>query len=264
MRRIAQILQIELPVAAVAMLESSTRDLERAVRRAVDHVVERGRHVAQEVLEVRTVGCEAAEHETAVTRDPRDAFHSAGAVGWVEMRWVTMQQRRRLDAAVEFISPPMIAATIFVGMSAVGRDNHHAAMRTLIVHERNVSIEIAREQERLFADSGRNKIARTFDLALVPDIDPGVTEHTFELQFENVRIGIEAAVHAAGLDQRTNVVGRWHLGYSGTICLNLTRLPSTEKSWAGRAGTRGFSGNRTDKRPLAPKGGLARRREHGP
>ena len=73
----------------------------------------------------------------------------------------------------------MIAATIFVGMSAVGGDDHHAAMRTLIVHECNVAIEITREQKRLFADPGRDEIARTFDFALVPDIDPGIAEHTF-------------------------------------------------------------------------------------
>src|SRR5262249_56417464 len=40
-----------------------------------------------------------------------------------------------------------------------------------------------------------------FDLALVPDIDPGGAEDAFHLQLEDGGIGVELAVHATGCDQ---------------------------------------------------------------
>ena len=75
MRRIAQVLEIDLPVAVIGVLEHAAGRLDLAVRRAVDHVVERRRHGAERFFQVRPVGRFAGEDKAAIAFHPRDRLH---------------------------------------------------------------------------------------------------------------------------------------------------------------------------------------------
>ena len=71
MRGVAQVLEIELPVAVIGVPEHAAGHLDLAVRRAVDHVVERRRHVAERFFQVRPVGRFAREDKAAIALHPR-------------------------------------------------------------------------------------------------------------------------------------------------------------------------------------------------
>ena len=86
MRRVAEVLQVELPIALVGVLEHAARRAPVAVRRAVDHVVERRRHVAEKLLQARTILRQASEHEPAIARHPRHAGHRDLGILGIEWR----------------------------------------------------------------------------------------------------------------------------------------------------------------------------------
>ena len=97
------------------------------------------------------------------------------------------------------------------------------------------AVHVAREQQRLAADAGRDEVAGIPDLALVADIDPCRAEDALELELENLRIGVEPAVHPAGLDQRTDGFARWHGATPGPL------PPKPNAPVAGRKGPRAAS-----------------------
>ena len=61
--------------------------------------------------------------------------------------------------------------------------------------------------DRLAAEIGGDEIARVRHLAGVTDEQPGAAEDAFHFQVEQVRIGVDAPVHAAGLDELSDLVG---------------------------------------------------------
>src|SRR5262249_56360356 len=71
MRRIAKIFEITLPVSVIAVLEHAPGDLDLAVGRAIDHVVEPRSHRAEPFLQARAVGRLAGEDEAAVALHSR-------------------------------------------------------------------------------------------------------------------------------------------------------------------------------------------------
>ena len=81
-------------------------------------------------------------------------------------------------------------------------------MGALIVNDANDAAGVAHQHHRLAADEGAEIIAGVFHLAFMADIDPGDAENAFELQFEDCRIGINLPVHAAGLDERRQILFR--------------------------------------------------------
>src|SRR6516165_2858065 len=100
MRRVAQVLEIDLPVAVIGVLEHAAGDLDLAVGRAIDHVVERGGHVAERVLEARSVARTAREDEAAVALRPRHRQH-ADLRTRIEALRIAVIERYGLDPAVE-------------------------------------------------------------------------------------------------------------------------------------------------------------------
>ncbi len=218
MRGVAQVLEVEFPVAFVRVLEHAASELELAVRGAVDHVVERRGHETEIVLEARSLRREAAEHEAAVARDARHREHREFRARRVEMRGIAVQQRRGLEAAVEMVGPAVIATAELVGVPAVGGDHHGAAVGALIVQQTDRSVRIAHQQQRLVADTGGEKVPGVSDLALMPDIDPGRAEDLRELALEYIGIGVEAPVHATRLNKGVDIV-------FGAGCEGHRRLP---------------------------------------
>src|SRR5438045_8528549 len=82
-------------------------------------------------------------------------------------------------------------------------------MGALIIDDANAAF-IAHQNLRLAADEGPHIVAGFTNLALVADIDPRGAEDPLHLGFEDGRIGIEPAVHAAGLHQAIEGFVRGH------------------------------------------------------
>src|SRR6516164_8340715 len=201
MRGVAQVLQIKLPVGLISMPERAARDLDLAVGRAIDHVVKRGRHMAEEFLEARALGWLAGKHETAIAFHPSGGNHRRLRVVRIEVARIAVLQRHRLEPAVEMIGPAVIATLKFVGIAFVVGNDQRTAVSALIVDDANFAFGIANENHGLAADEGAYIVAGLAHLALVADIDPGPAEYPFHLRFEDCRIGIESAVYTAGLHQ---------------------------------------------------------------
>ena len=145
MRGIAEVLEVELPVSLVAVLEHAAGHLELPVRGAIDHVVERCDHVPEIVLEARTMLRQAAEDEAAIARKPRHTPHCELGIGRIEVRGISLEQRRGLEPAIQVIGPAVIAAAKLGGVSGVGRHDHGAAMGALVVQQLELSRGIANE-----------------------------------------------------------------------------------------------------------------------
>ena len=68
------------------------------------------------------------------------------------------------------------------------------------------AVAVPHHDDRLAAELGGDEIARIGHLAVMADEQPGTAEDALHLQFEHVGIGVDAPVHAAGLDQPGDVV----------------------------------------------------------
>ena len=209
MRRIAEIFQIELPVAVIGVLEHAARDLDFAVRRAVDHVVERGRHVAEKVFEARSVGGLACEDKAAITFDSRYGHHGGLRITGVEVLRIAVLQRHCFEPAVEMIGPAVVAALEFAGIAAVVGDYERSAMGALIVDNADFAFGVAHQYDRFPADEGTKIIAGVFYLAFVTDIDPGDAKYPLQLEFEDRRVGIDLPMHPARPNEAGQIIGHW-------------------------------------------------------
>ena len=98
MRGVAQVLEIDLPVGVVGVLEHAAGDLDLAVRRAVDHVVERRRHVAEQFLQARPVGRLAARTRSRDSSSPAApaASRPSGLLG-IEVARIAVVERHGLE-----------------------------------------------------------------------------------------------------------------------------------------------------------------------
>src|SRR6266567_7499076 len=205
MGRVAQVLEIDLPVAVIGLPEHAAGDLDLAVGRAIDHVVERGGHVAERFLEARSVARTAREDEAAVALHPRHRQHGHFGIFRIEALRVTVIERHRLDPTVEVIGPTVIAAGEFRRVALVGRHDHGAAVGALVVDHTHRSLVIAHQNDRLAPHVRGEIIAGLFDLALVPDIEPGGAKDAFHLEVEGGGTGVEPTVHAPGRDQASKL-----------------------------------------------------------
>jgi hypothetical protein len=105
-------------------------------------------------------------------------------------------------------------------------------MRALIMQNIDVSVGIAGHDQRLAADLGAEIIAGVFYLALVADVDPGDTEDVSHLEFENIGIGVQAAMNPGGLYAMEEILGRMplHLALPRTFddnCVNCRTIPNS-------------------------------------
>jgi len=200
-RRIAQVLEIDLPVAVIGVLEHAAGDLDLAVGRAIDHVVERRRHVTEGFLEARSVLRPAGEDEAAIALHPRHRQHAEFGIFRIEALRVTVIERHCLDPAVEVVGPTVIAAGEFRRVALVGGHDHGAAVGALVVDHAHLSLVVAHQHDRLASHARGEIVAGLFDLALVPDVNPGGVEDALHLELEDGGIGVDATVHATGCDQ---------------------------------------------------------------
>src|SRR5262249_4736370 len=155
--------------------------------------------------ETRSVARTAREDEAAVALHPRHRQHADLWVFRIEALRVTVIERHRLDAAVEVVGPNVIAAGEFRRVALVGRDDHGAAVGALVVDHAHRPLVVAHYNDRLAPHARGEIVAGLFDLALVPDIDPGGTEDAVHLELEDGGIGVEPTVHATGRDQASKL-----------------------------------------------------------
>ena len=206
-RRVAQILEIELPIAVIGVLEDAARDLDRAVGRAVHHVVEGLRHGAEEILEAHAVRRQAGEDEAAIDRHARHRQHRKARIGGIEIAGIAVQERRRFEPAVGAVGPAVIAAAELARMTRLGGHHHGAAMGALVVQHADGAVVVPHHEERPEPDPRREEVARLRHLALVPDIDPGAAENALHLEREDLGIGVERAMHPAGPEALAQACG---------------------------------------------------------
>jgi hypothetical protein len=123
--------------------EHAAGNLDLAVGCAIDHVVERCRHVAQKLVQARSVRRFTGKHKAAVTLHARQVQHRSLGILGIEIARIAVLQRHRLEPAVEMIGPAVIAALEFARpASAVGNDQT-AAMGALVVDDANLAPGVA-------------------------------------------------------------------------------------------------------------------------
>ena len=91
-------------------------------------------------------------------------------------------------------------------MTAALVDHLGAAVGAAVEQHLHAAVAVARHDHRLASQFGGDVVPRVRYLAAVADEQPGAAEDALHLEFENVGIGIDAPVHAAGLDERGDLV----------------------------------------------------------
>ena len=81
-----------------------------------------------------------------------------------------------------------------------------AAVGAAVEQHLHAAVAVARHDHRLAPELGGDVVTRIRHLAAVADEQPGAAEDALHLEFENLGIGIDAPVHAAGLDERGDLV----------------------------------------------------------
>ena len=95
----------------------------------------------------------------------------------------------------------MVAAAEFRRATAFLRHDQGAAMAAAVVQDMNAAIDMPRQNDGLATDPRAEIIARLLDLAFMTDIEPRPAEQARHLKLENSRIGVNPAVHPAGLHE---------------------------------------------------------------
>ena len=203
---VEHVLDLELPVAVVGVAVHAGVEGKRAVRRAVDEVVDVAFHRADVVLEARSGRREAREHEAAVFADARHARQAELLL--LEIGRAAFRHRHADERAVGVERPAVIEAGEPRGMAAALVRDLGAAVGAAVEQHAHAAVVVARHDHGLAAEIGGDEVARVRHLAGVADEQPGAAEDPFHLQFEQVGIGIDPPVHAPGLDQPADFVLR--------------------------------------------------------
>lgn len=85
--------------------------------------------------------------------------------------------------------------------AAVLPAEHRAAMRTAVGQHLDRAVARPHHDDGLAPELARDPVARVRHLRLVPDEHPAAPEDAIDLVLEDLRIGIEAAMHPPVLDQ---------------------------------------------------------------
>ncbi len=135
MARIRLVLDQHLPVAVVQIAHHAAGDFQPAGRRAIDHVVDTGKRVTEETVEIRPLLGEAGKHEATIVANGRNggepctrlALRKAGV-------FVAARQRQGGGAAIQAEAPPMIRAAKDLARVAAGfGGDPRALMRAAVV-----------------------------------------------------------------------------------------------------------------------------------
>ena len=151
------------------------------------------------VFKTRAGRREARKHEAAVLRHTR--HRSETELLLAEFRRTPLRDRHADQGAVGVETPAVIEAGQPRRMAAALVGDFCAAMAAAVEQHMDAAVAMPRHHHRLPPEFGGKKIARIGDLAGMADEQPGPAENPLHLQFEDIRIGIDAPVDASRLDQ---------------------------------------------------------------
>src|SRR5882724_12634324 len=181
------------------MLERPARDLDLAIRRTIDHIVERRLHISDEILEALPLRGQSQEDEAAIALHMRHLHHGRVGVLGIEIVRIAVIEWHGFQPSVEVIGPAVIATLEFIGAARVVGDDYRAAMGTLVMQRANLTVLSPHDDKRLARDTRTEIVAVMLDLTLVSDVRPGRTENARHFQFKDSRVGVNSPMHTARL-----------------------------------------------------------------
>ncbi|CAB4836321.1 unannotated protein [freshwater metagenome] len=189
------VLELQLPVAAVAELVHAGGDLEPTAGRQVARDIHLGQHTRAEMFDERhDVDRQAREHEPAIRIASRHRTQPERVT--VERVAVLLRMRNPDETAAVSKRPTVIRTGEKPAVAPLVWAHHCASMRATVHQHPNHAVVAAREDHRLAPELARPVVARFGYLAFVADEHPPVMEDPVDLLFEDLRIGVHRIVHA--------------------------------------------------------------------
>ncbi len=195
MEDVGGVLHVELPVAAIFQREIRIRDLDLAIGRAIDEIIDDLGHAAEMIGERRRIVGQIGEHEAAVARDLSDPLHMVLRIAEVEVLGIALGMRHRGERAVRAERPGVIGTRQQAARAAVDHAEPRAAMGTAVVQHVDLPVAVAGHDHLVRGEAGAHEIARLLELALVRHVDPQPAEDALLFEREYRRVGIGAAMH---------------------------------------------------------------------
>ena len=162
MAGIGLVLDQHLPIAVVHVAQHAAGDLEPSSRRAVDHVVEARKTLAEELFETRAGVVQLGEDEAAVVVHVANRIHAIGGVAVVQSCFIiALAQGNLTQRAIGAKRPGVVrAAKELSGVAAGLRGDARAFVRAAVVQNLHGVVGVAHHQDRLGADCGAEIVAR--------------------------------------------------------------------------------------------------------
>ena len=202
MIHVDDVLDLELPVAAEHVFVDAAAQIDRARGRAIHDLVDAVPGRPEMGFEIGHVRAKAREHEAAIKADSRHASHAERGIAEVEVFAVAARHGNRVEIAIGLEGPAVIGAAEQLRIALrLGADDG-AAMTAAVVDHSDLAFVVAHEDDGHQPDARRDEIAGLGHQAVMPDIDPAAVEDPLHLEREDVRIAIERAVNAVGIDER--------------------------------------------------------------
>src|SRR5262249_38733468 len=153
------------------------------------------------------------EYEAAILPNARRACEAERR--FVEIGGAAFRHRHGGEAAVGVEAPAVIATgqPRRVALALVGHLG--AAVSAAIEQHIDAAVAVADHDYGLTAELDGDVIAGVRHLALVADEQPRAAEDALHFELEQLGIGVDAAVHATGLDQPGDLVSVAHAIFLG-------------------------------------------------
>jgi hypothetical protein len=149
-------------------------------------------HVAQVLVKRRRVLVPGAEPEAVVAAELRHRDQTELLLHKLALAVVVLAGGVQ-QLAVVLVGPAVVRALEEGGVVAVGPRDAHAAVAAGVEEGVDLALVVAYQHDRIHAAGARDEVARLRDLAVVPDEEPRLAEDPLELEFEDLRVGEDAA-----------------------------------------------------------------------
>ena len=205
--RVVDVLEVDLPVAADHVAQARRRRCAGALRRAVDHVVDRSAARRRSTSSNAGPAVDSLTNtKSRYTATWRSARHAAARLARFEARaLVAGLQRHAHRRAVELVRPRVVrAAEVAADVAARLADEPRALVRAAVEQHADRAVGLAHHHQRAAGDLDRQVVAGFRHLARVAEVAPGVREEVLLLEREQRVAEVEVAVDPVLLDQRAD------------------------------------------------------------
>ncbi|MNE41240.1 hypothetical protein D3C80_1353000 [compost metagenome] len=174
MHGVVEVLEEDLPVAIVHVSQHAAGHFEFAFGGAIAHVVDGGKRLAEELLEVRSLVIQPRENEAPVVPHMRHPRQSPGPVALLETGvLVALAQRDRQQFAIGLEGPRVVGtAEEFADVAAAIADDLRSLVGAAIHHHVNLAIRVSHHDHGLCREGGGEVVARVGHLAGMADVQP--------------------------------------------------------------------------------------------